>query len=88
MRHPGNGAAAGFIWASHDPDSPAAEHGFASEYWFSRVLATTWSAAYSLQFELGPFSEASIGNVGRNPSTTGWVDHVMTPLCGFGVMVA
>ena len=32
--HPGHGASAGFIWASHDPDSPTAEHGFTSEYWF------------------------------------------------------
>jgi hypothetical protein len=47
-----------------------------------------WMTAYSLQFELGPFSEASIGNVGRNPRTTGWVDHVVTPIGGLGVMFA
>jgi hypothetical protein len=43
---------------------------------------------YSAQFELGPLSEASIGNVGMDPKTTGWVDYVMTPVGGFGVMVA
>ena len=41
-----------------------------------------------MQFEIGPLSEASIGNVGMNPATAGWVDHVMTPLGGLGIMVA
>ena len=43
---------------------------------------------YSLQFEIGPLSEASIGNVGMRPETTGWVDHVVTPLGAFGWIVA
>ena len=33
-------------------------------------------------------SEASIGNVGLRPNTTGWVDHVVTPAGAFGLMVA
>jgi hypothetical protein len=52
----------------------------------SRAMA--WSAAYSQQFEIGPFSEASIGNVGLRPPTTGWVDHVITPTGAFGLIVA
>ncbi len=47
-----------------------------------------WSAAYSLQFEIGPLSEASIGNVGMRPETTGWADHVVTPVMGFALMAA
>jgi hypothetical protein len=43
---------------------------------------------YSLQFEFGPLSEASIGNVGLHPVTTGWVDHVLTPVGAFGFIVA
>jgi hypothetical protein len=43
---------------------------------------------YSLQFEIGPLSEASIGNVGMRPETTGWVDHVVTPAGALGLMVA
>lgn len=86
--HPGHGAAAGFIWTQSDPSSPATPPRFTRQYWLSRARATAWSAAYSLQFELGPLSEASIGNVGRNRDTAGWVDHVMTPLGGFAVMVA
>jgi hypothetical protein len=47
-----------------------------------------WVAAYSLQFEVGPLSEASIGNVGMKPGTTGWVDHVVTPAGALGWIVA
>ena len=43
---------------------------------------------YSFQFEFGPLSEASIGNVGLRPNTTGWVDHVITPVGALGFMVA
>lgn len=42
---------------------------------------------YSLQFEIGPLSEASIGNVGMRPETTGWVDHVVTPMGAFGLIL-
>jgi hypothetical protein len=86
--HPGHGAAAGFVWTQRDPNSPSLDSGFSQEYWGSRLRATAWIAAYSLQFEVGLFSEASIGNVGKNPQTTGWVDHVVTPIGGLGVMIA
>ena len=86
--HPGHGAAAGFIWAHHDPNGNVDDAGFGRRYWASRLRATGWGAAYSLQFEIGPFSEASIGNVGKNPATVGWVDHVVTPIGGLGVMLA
>jgi hypothetical protein len=47
-----------------------------------------WSAFYSVQFELGPISEASIGNVGyHGGSQSGAVDLVVTPLAGFGWQV-
>ena len=42
----------------------------------------------SFQFEFGPFSESSIGNVGLNSNTTGWVDHVVTPAGALAFMVA
>lgn len=35
-----------------------------------------------MQFEIGPLSEASIGNGGMNPATTAWTDYVMTPAGG------
>ena len=84
--HPIHGAAAGYMWIDHDP------HGwdeklFSGGYWASRGRAAAWSAAFSLQFEFGPLSEASIGNVGLNPVSRGWVDHVITPAGAFALMV-
>ena len=50
--------------------------------------STAFIGVYSMQFEFGPISEASIGNVGRHPATRGWVDHVVTPVMGFALMAA
>ena len=84
--HPIHGAAAGYIWIDHEPGAPS-EIDLSRKYWTSRGRATAWAAVYSLQFELGPLSEASIGNVGLRSETTGWVDHVITPVGAFGWMV-
>jgi hypothetical protein len=85
--HPIHGAAAGYIWIDHERGAPA-EIGLSSRYWASRGRAAAWAGVYSLQFEFGPLSEASIGNVGMRPETTGWVDHVVTPVGAFGLIVA
>jgi hypothetical protein len=85
--HPIHGAAAGYLWLDSEPGAPA-DFGLNRQYWMTRARATAWSAAYSLQFEFGPLSEASIGNVGLRPETTGWVDHVVTPVGAFGLIVA
>jgi hypothetical protein len=85
--HPGQGAASGFIWLQRDPRAPNAFVANRS-YVHSRLRGMAFAAVYSLQFELGPLSEASIGNVGMNPATAGWVDHVMTPVGGLAIMVA
>ena len=73
--HPIHGAASGFIWLDHEDGAHDPQLGFSREYWASRARATAWAAVYSFQFEFGPLSEASIGNVGLRPNTTGWVDH-------------
>lgn len=50
--------------------------------------AMVFAAAVSTQFEIGPVSEASIGNVGmRNPAKMAWVDFVITPALGTAWMV-
>ena len=85
--HPIHGAAAGYIWLDHEPGAPATIT-LDSRYWSSRGRALAWSAVYSLQFEIGPLSEASIGNVGMRRETTGWVDHAVTPVGAFGLIVA
>jgi hypothetical protein len=86
--HPIHGAAAGFIWLDHEDGAHDPDLGFSREYWASRSRALAWAAGYSLQFEFGFLSEASIGNVGLRPNTTGWVDHVVTPAGALGFMVA
>ena len=62
--HPIHGAAAGFVWLDHEDGAHDPDLGFSRAYWASRGRATAWAAGYSLQFEFGPLSEASIGNVG------------------------
>jgi hypothetical protein len=86
--HAIHGAAAAFVWTSHDPVSRNEEFGLNINYWKTRWRPLAWSAAYSLEFEIGPLSEASIGNVGLDPATTGWVDHVVTPVAGVGLTIA
>jgi hypothetical protein len=85
--HPIHGAASGFIWLDHEVGAHDPSLRFSRRYWASRGRATAWAAVYSLQFEFGPLSEASIGNVGMRPGTTGWVDHVVTPIGALGIMV-
>ncbi len=85
--HPMQGAVSGFIWANHDRDYRAAEFGDGSVYWKSRLRATAYSAIYSAQFEVGPFSEATIGQVQKHYPQHGFVDHVVTPVIGTVWMV-
>ncbi len=86
--HPIHGAAAGQVWTAHDPVAREAEFGLNAHYWATRWRPLVWSALYSVQFEIGPISEASIGNVGLHPNTIGWVDYVVTPVAGMGIAAA
>ena len=83
--HPMMGAVTGFIQIQNDAGGRVAPFG-TDDYWRSRLRAVAWSAAFTLQFELGPLSEASIGNVGKQPGTMGMVDMVTTPVAGFGLI--
>ena len=83
--HPMEGSVAGYIFVQNDPHGRYLIFDWSSSYWRSRLKATAWSALYSTQFELGPISEASLGNVGYpGSSLSGAVDLVMTPLGGLG----
>ncbi len=88
--HPMQGAVTGFIWTQNHPVESRLEFANTPQYWRSRLKSMGWSALYSTQFELGPVSEASLGNLGSPmvPRTMGVVDLVMTPLGGFGFQVA
>jgi hypothetical protein len=86
--HPIHGAASGFIFRDTFGSASSQQFGASRAYWTSLGKSSAWIAGYSLQFEIGPISEASIGNVGMHPGTTGWVDHVVTPAVGVGMMAA
>ncbi len=86
--HPMEGAVVGNIFVQNDPKGRKQVFNWGAEYWNSRLKAMAWSTLYSTQFELGPISEASIGNVGyQGSSLSGAVDLVITPLAGFGWQV-
>jgi hypothetical protein len=85
VSHPAMGSTAGFIQIQNDPRYRAVEFGQPG-YWRSRGKATAWAAGYSVMFEIGLASEASLGNVGTKLGRAGWVDLVVTPLGGFGLM--
>jgi hypothetical protein len=86
--HPLQGGVSGYFQIHHDPKGKYLEFGNNRRYWSSRLKAMAWSAAYSTQFEIGPLSEATIGNVGKRPGTSGMVDLVVTPTWGLGFIVA
>ena len=86
--HPMEGSVTNYIFAQNDPRGRNHSFGWNSPYWKSRMKATAWSAFYSTQFEIGPISEASLGNVGQpGVSDAGWVDLIVTPLAGLGWQV-
>ncbi len=89
--HPLQGAATGRIFVNNSDKAKRQQFGRSKEYWESRFKAMLWSTVWSTQFEVGPLSEASIGNVGlydrEGPNRMGWVDLVVTPTAGTGVMI-
>src|SRR3954470_14052327 len=61
--HPMQGAISGYIWTLNDPRYRDVEFGRHRDYWKSRLRAGAFAWAYSEQMEIGPVSEASIGNI-------------------------
>ncbi len=85
--HPMQGSVTNYIFVHNDPKYIRQEMGFNKAYFKSRLRAMLFSTVYSTQFELGPLSEASLGNVGLHPSQTSrhpsaLVDLVVTPTLG------
>jgi len=75
--HAIHGSAAARIWLDQREPPPTSK----KQYFKSLSHAMLFSLLFSIQYEIGPLSEASIGNVGLHVQDTGWVDHVWTP-CG------
>jgi hypothetical protein len=81
LAHPMQGALTGFIQIQNDPRGFEQQFGLSKSYWASRARAFLWTAAMSTQFEIGPLSQAAIGNVGKHGKQT-YVDLVITPTAG------
>lgn len=92
IAHPLQGGLTGRIFVNNSDRAKKQEFGKSKKYWESRFKAFVWSAVWSTQFELGPISEASLGNVGirekNGHSTMAWGDFVITPTLGTGVLIA
>ncbi|MCU1283896.1 MAG: hypothetical protein JWO13_246 [Acidobacteriales bacterium] len=90
--HPMMGAVTGRIQIQNDPRGSTLQFAESKNYWKSRARALAFSAIYAAQWELGPASETSIGNIGsfeyysetshNMTNGTGTVDLVMTPVGG------
>ena len=92
VAHPLQGGVTGRIFINNSDRAKKQEFGKSLKYWETRLKAMVWSAVWSAQFELGPVSEATLGNVGINDHTgynkMAWVDLVITPVVGTGIVVA
>ena len=90
--HPMMGAVTNAIYEQNDPKQRALTFENTHRYWFGRLRATAYSAAYSAQWKIGPASEASIGNTGIGyyirdrdgirTNETGMQDFFITPIGG------
>lgn len=86
--HPMMGAVSGYIQVQNDPEYRRARFGLSERYWKSRLRALAFSTLYITQFELGPVSEASIGNVQLRPPENGACDLAVTPTFGLAWQIA
>src|SRR5437867_9669099 len=87
IRHPAEGATFAFIMRQNDPNSiDPVSCGFSKKYFKQSFKTVIFSAIGSTLFEIGPVSEASIGNVGYI-NESGLVDFVVTPTVGVAFMI-
>jgi hypothetical protein len=87
VRHPAEGATFAFIRLQNDPNSiDPTSCGFSKRYFKQTFKTVIFSAIESTLFEIGPISEASIGNVGYFKES-GLVDFFVTPTLGVAFMI-
>jgi hypothetical protein len=87
VQHPAEGATFAFIMRQNDPNSiDPTSCGFSKRYFKQTLKTVIFSAIGSTLFEIGPISEASIGNVGY-VKQSGLVDFFVTPTVGVAFMI-
>ena len=80
--HPIQGSVSTFIWTNRDGEYSREHIGWNSGYLKSKLRAGAYAYVLSVSFELGPLSEASLGEIQRYHPANGFVDHVVTPTVG------
>jgi hypothetical protein len=90
--HPMMGSVVSWIAIQNDPRGRIQTIGKKKAYWKSRAKALAFASVYAVQWEIGPFSETSIGNLGsfkyysasakHMTNGTGFTDMLVTPTAG------
>jgi hypothetical protein len=85
--HPMGGSTYAYIYRQNDPLAAGIEFG-QKDYGRHLAKAMGISALSSVQWEIGPFSESSLENVGKPPDRykMAWIDFVITPTVGVAWM--
>src|SRR5688572_17472025 len=85
--HPMAGSIYAYIYRQNDPSALRMEFG-SKGYVAHLAKASGISALSSVQWEIGPMSEASLENVGKPPDRhkMAWIDFVITPTLGVAWM--
>jgi hypothetical protein len=86
--HPMQGAVTGYIFAHNDPKYREVEFGRNREYWRGKTRAFVFSALYGVAFEIGPYSEATVGKVQASWPQQGLVDWAVSPTIGLAWTLA
>lgn len=86
IAHPMQGSMTGFIYLQNHDRLKKQIFNESAQYWKDRARALLWSTAWSTNWEIGPISQASIGNVGYY-GHGGYVDLVITPTVGTAWMI-
>jgi hypothetical protein len=86
--HPMQGAVSGYLWTQNDRGYRDIQFGRNRKYWKGKLRGAAYSYVYSALFEIGPMSEASIGNIQAYYPQQGFVDHIVTPVIGLGWSIA
>ncbi len=86
IAHPAQGGMTGFIFVQNHDRAKRQKFGESKQYWKDRLTAFAWSTAWSTNWELGPISQSSIGNLGLHGGMA-YVDLVITPTVGTGWLV-
>ncbi len=86
LAHPMQGAFTGHIYVQNSPQALREQFSMSPKYWKTRMKALLWTTAWSTQFEIGPVSQASLGNVGLKGKQT-WEDIIVTPTAGTAMLI-